>query len=254
MLTVAGTVQAASDSSVANLYPKAYDEALSKEARRSQDISQNGRKRIALVLIGNDDILLDKNTHKAIDMLLKEELRPYRYEIVRSKSLIGDYISFVEENDTRNPIDIPKGFSYKDHIGQLRTADYCRFASNLNYDYVFIFDMNRVLYGGANNGYNRKTGDAVSTADQTTATRYKYSGVYYRREEDVRIASKIIDVKHEQCIYRGENVRRGESYAGIIPLPILHLLTPGPSHYRAARRAILQEIGAVLHDIQPLLR
>lgn len=207
--------------SVANMYPKAIEEALSKEAQRSQDISQNGRKRIALVVLGNDDLMLDKNTMKAIDLLIKEQYRPYHYEVVRSKTFVGDCISFVEEHEYRNPIDIPKGFSYKDHINYLSVADYCRFARDLDYDYIFIFDMN--LVKASSKGFI----------------------IYWRKEYDMRIASKIIDVKAEKYLYRAENVRRGESYSKFI--------IPGPSGKRAIRRAILEEIGIVLRDIKPLV-
>lgn len=243
-------VQASPDvNNVGNLTPKTIQDALSKEARRSQDISQNGRKRIALVILGNDDLMLDKNTMKAIDLLIQEQYRPYHYEVVRSKTFIGDCITCVESHETRNPIDIPKGFSYKDHINYLSVADYCRFASDLNYDYIFIFDMNRVAY----NEYS-----SVSNADRRKYTREKDFYFYRRYEEDLRISTKIIDVRQEKYVYRAENVRRGESYAPVpIPIPILRLIFkvtgPNPSVYRAMRRAALEEIGIVLRDIRPLV-
>lgn len=250
-------VQASPDiNNVGNLTPKTIQDALSKEARRSQDISQNGRKRIALVILGNDDLMLDKNTMKAIDLLIQEQYRPYHYEVVRSKTFVGDCITFVEEHDTRNPVDIPKGFPYKDHINFLSVADYCRFARDLNYDYIFIFDMNRVKYGGDNNGTNRKTGDAVSTNDARLPSRGKDFFFYSRYEEDLRVSTKIIDVRQEKYVYRAENVRRGESYAAnLIPIPIINLIIrgPKPSVYRAMRRAALEEIGIVLRDIRPLV-
>lgn len=218
-------VQASPDvNNVGNLTPKTIQDALSKEARRSQDISQNGRKRIALVILGNDEVMLDKNTMKAIDLLIQEQYRPYHYEVVRSKTFIGDCITRVEEQDYRNPVDIPKGFSYKDHINYLPVADYCRFARDLNYDYIFIFDMNLVK------------------------AKSKGFIIYCRVEYDMRVASKIIDVKKEKYVYRSENIRRGESYSKFVGI-----ILPGPSGKRAMRRAILEEIGIVLRDIRPLV-
>lgn len=137
-------------------------------------LNQSNRRKIAVVLAGDNQILAEEKVVDEVDKILAQKFPAKQYELVKDKKVYTKLLEYAEDKNITQ-------------LDALKKMDFVIAGSKYGYDYVVVLPM---YYSGGN----------FTTTGWTNIV-----------QQNITLRARIVDVNTNEYLYRMDVIKQGEA-------------------------------------------